>query len=462
MVKTHKVVHINDCSVNGYVKCPACRGSVPVNQKYCTCCGEYVNYKYNYNVLAKWDLDLFNNSLGDIKNGLVEYSKNISGDDKPGWNAYDLEYGRSVIPEPYTSYDHRYYEAPGVFIVCHSRMFEGGYGILDRYGNTILAARFDRIDILDSKGYFVVKKEGKVGVCALTRELIIPFEYDLIKPSSISNNNFFIVRKDNKYGMIDFGNLVVVPIEFDDVGEYSEGFIAIQKEKKWGYYCHKTKEIKIPFRFDKADKFKDGCAKVVLGGTELYIDENGFPTLPKGYGEKEVIENGRVVIRGIDGQIVRRRFFDPTIWRQDIRSYKVNDKEGAITPEGYFVISPEYDSLRVLESNLCVVKKDGKCGVITHKGYSVLPLEYSDVWVDEGLIRISGPNYPGRYSFVVSGYIDRNGNVIVPQEYMWLGHFQEGLCLYEGPRGQQCGIMDKFGNYVEYHPLSKDGKWQLA
>lgn len=458
-----------DNSLCGVVVCPACRARVPVEDKVCPECGQYVNYKHNLEVLAHWDLDLFNYAIKEIKDGFVRYGLSFDGIPVLGEeNYYSLETCRSVIPNRYMSCNIRYDKA-GVFVIHSEASWHSfNYGLLDKEGNEIIGPVCDEIQQINSQGHFIVKYQGKMGVVTIDNQNIIPIVYDSVKrASSLYNHEYYIVEKNGLFGMLDNRNEILVPIEFEGIGDYWYEPIAVCRNKKWGFFDSSTGSLVIPFKFDKASSFFGDCARVQIEDDAFFIDVEGYPTSPSSQEQrqgKEVIENGRVVVRDKNGEIVQKKVFDPKYEINGIKRHEVNGKYGAINPDGIFVIPPEYDELYILAGGLCPARKGDlyghNWGVISYDGSCVLPFNfYHQTWVFEGIIRIHAVKPSGR-GRVLQGYIDRFGNAIVPLEYESLSGFEEGLCWYETWDPKRFGIMDKFGNYVEYRPVIVNGQYK--
>lgn len=458
MIKTDRISHIETSPLTGFVRCPSCRASVRVDVKLCPHCGEIVNYSRNRELLLNWKVDLFNYRIDDIRDGLVSYRSPYVGDNYH--NFYSLDLHRNVIPEEFTSFDIRYYR-PGAFVL---NTWNNGkrckFGVLDKVGNVIISPICEDISDIDERGHFIVKYEERTGINNLLNQNVIPFEYDSIKRASLFDKDFFIVEKSGRYGMIDINNQFIVPLEFDSVGERGQGPIPVCREGKWGFYDQEEQQLVIPFKYSKAESFKGNCAKVYLHDTVLFIDAKGFPALPEDYGEKQEVIGRKLVIRDINGNVLKKQLFDPIQRGRNTWPYKVGEKEGLITFDGEFVIPPEYDELFMEESGLCAAKKNDKWGVLSSKGEIVLPFESLSTFISDGIIYHRGIKNPnGGWQLIQSGYVNRYGDTIIPFEYISLSAFHEGLCWYEGPKFNQYGIMDKFGNYIEYHGVVRNGNW---
>lgn len=462
MLKTERISHINEIPSSGFIKCPSCGALASVDDERCSHCGEIVDYRRNRERLLKWNLDLINFQMEEIKDGMVCYRSKYVGDNYR--NCYSLDKGANIISDEYSSFDLRYYRyypnSPGIFVISLWRQGIKQQGILDKNGEVIVSPVCDYIDYIEPRGIFIVKYKGKTGIITLSNENVVPIEYDSIKRATSFDKDYFVVEKSGKFGMVDYRNRMIVPIEFDGVGGYKGGPIPVCQDGKWGFFDPDSNSVIIPFKYDIAEPFKGACAKVRLGDTELYIDKGGYPSLPEHYGEKEVIENGRVVIKDEKGFHINKPIFDPVERRHTVWPYKVEDKEGAINSDGYFVIPPEYDDLFIENSGLCSAKIGERWGIISTDGKIVLPFEYLDALVCEGIIRIHGVSKTsGKWKLYGYGFVNRYGETIFPIQFTDASVFHEGLCWYERNIGKSYGIMDKFGNYVEYSAVVENGNY---
>ena len=86
-----------------------------------------------------------------------------------------------------------------------------------------------------------------------------------------------------------------------------------------------------------------------------------------------------------------------------------------------------------------IVDKKGKFGYIDKNGNEVIPCKYDDAWgLSEGL---AGVKINGKY-----GFIDKNGKEVIPCKYDSAYSFSEGLAYVQ--MNGKCGFIDKNGNEV--------------
>ena len=88
---------------------------------------------------------------------------------------------------------------------------------------------------------------------------------------------------------------------------------------------------------------------------------------------------------------------------------------------------------------LAKVELDGKWGYIDKDGNEVLPLKYDGIgYFNEGLVRVV---LNRKY-----GYIDKTGRVVIPCKYDWTGDFFKGVTRVQ--LNGKIGYIDKTGKEV--------------
>ena len=93
----------------------------------------------------------------------------------------------------------------------------------------------------------------------------------------------------------------------------------------------------------------------------------------------------------------------------------------------------------------------GKYGFIDKQGNTVIPCKYDNVWLfSEGL---AGVELNGKW-----GFIDKQGNTVLPFKYDWAGPFIEGLAAVK--LNGKYGFIDKQGNTVL--PFKYDYVWLFS
>lgn len=86
------------------------------------------------------------------------------------------------------------------------------YYAVNEKGKNVLKNKYDVLKIVpDDEMLYIAKKDSLFGVISSDEKIIIPFEYQEIKP----DNNIFKVKKDNKWRILDYSNNPIINIFSD-------------------------------------------------------------------------------------------------------------------------------------------------------------------------------------------------------------------------------------------------------
>jgi hypothetical protein len=194
----------------------------------------------------------------------------------------------------------------------------------------------------------------------------------------------------------------------------------------------------IPPRFDYADVFRNGLARVMVGvykegGKFGYINEKGEEIVSLRFDDAEYFAaNGLARVKANDKwgfinqrgeEIIPLRFdavedFAANGWAQ----VKANDKWGVINQKGEIVISLYFDELLGFAANgLAQAKIKNKWGFVNEKGEEIISPYFDVAWkfTANGLARVK---LNGKY-----GYINENGEVVIAPRFDDANDFANGL-----------------------------------
>lgn len=195
--------------------------------------------------------------------------------------------------------------------------------------------------------------------------------------------------------------------------------VAVQEEKKdsptpaasqpselwkWGY-MDPTGKLAISPRFDGAEPFSNGVARVIIDDRVGYINHKGeYVILP---------------------QFDIQQFFNGLDYFVEDRlplKLKAEGKIGYIDKTGEFIIPPQFEEVENFSNGRALVcsKKDeytDKCGYIDPWGKLVIPLQFRRAWTfHQGAAAVSLPSQGRRAAKYYEGVltmIDRQGNDLV-------------------------------------------------
>lgn len=336
------------------------------------------------------------------------------------------------------------------------------WGYIDDSGNWVIPPSFTYAGAFWDSGRAVVQEgEGQLfGVIDASGEYVVQPTFDNI--STRMNDDLLRVRVPERgWGYIDSSGAFVIEPQFDDARDFCDGFARVSSQietnvygnylyQLWGYIDTSGKRITEDI-FEEAYDFSEGlaCAK---HGTYNYIDTEGNVAI-RGYFDRVTsFSSGRAFVRqgGVQAS-------DP-IW-------------GMIDAEGNWVID-ESD----LGGEWFDISTGGDYKVYWNNGLTPVRLPDGTGYVyinkdGERVLPKSGVPYAYAYDFTFDGlaavrdaemrvgYIDLDGNWVIPPQYGWSGNssFHNGYAVVETDPGQTA-ILDISGNIL----ITLDGDIQYG
>lgn len=227
-----------------------------------------------------------------------------------------------------------------------------------------------------------------------------------------------------KYGFINEEGKEITPLKYDYANSFSEGIAKVCVNKKWGFINKNGKEI-TPIKYDTVYTCKSGVARVKLNGKYGLIDETGKEIMAIKYDNIGLFEYHVACVK-IDGKwgIINNKGIEITPLKYDymqktnaysILCLKNKDKitlvdENSLpieaNPEGYFNDNTSYFD----ESGIGKVCLNGKWGFIDKTGKEISAIKYDYVFFfSEGMARVLLNNK--------WGFINKSGNEVIPLIY---------------------------------------------
>ncbi len=235
----------------------------------------------------------------------------------------------------------------------------------------------------------------------------------------------------------------------------------------YGYISHDGVFVVEP-QFDYAYAFKEGRARVFRGtlndwgtpkdGQYAFIDSAGDTVIPFIYEKAEDFKNGLAVVKmngkyGVidtDGRtVIDFRYDGISISRDRVLAFTGSAKEGrsfdVFSAEGKTLFSLSCKSLSYYDG--CYgAYNEGKCALAAETGSLIT--DY--VW--DGIVAVGEEGILGFKSGEKYGYIDRNGQVLIPAQYDEVGLFADGKALVK--KDGRYSLIDEAGNTLaEYRAV---------
>lgn len=301
------------------------------------------------------------------------------------------------------------------------------WGFLDKNGDVKIQFKYEKIDLLNDS-VFKGMINGKWGVLKYDETPIFEMKYDAIVFKLLQNENdpsllylndklavansknelvtdfifngysfsgirYFefpqlgkylkLVKAGKKYGLINYETgETIIPFKYEKLGEISENLLCAELNDKYGYIDLKNRVV-IPFRFDDAENFSEGLARV---GVYKGSYETMFGSLQyKLYGF--IDKTGEFIIAPKFPDPLFNPLYEPekdefhcglAVMGKRTDNNMYANKFGYIDRTGHWVIEPIYDGAGGFIHNRAIVKKHGKYGCIDNKGEVIIDIQYDD------------------------------------------------------------------------------------
>lgn len=242
----------------------------------------------------------------------------------------------------------------------------------------------DRCRIKTNGGYGVIDGKGKT---------VLPNEYASIEKDG---NSRYIVKKGNLYGLMSVAGAPIMPCEFESI-KNSNGYLLCKREGLWGIYTGSFEEL-YPCQYQNVEfcSINGRLALLTkLKGLWGVIDfKNGQPLLPNNYTSIEpyaltktesvfkVVKDAKCGLYSDKGVVILPCDFNSVALETSIvgSSYLVADQDGTkglFTIQGFPIIRPgHYTGFNYRNTYFEVQDASGHLGALTLFGYELIPCKY--------------------------------------------------------------------------------------
>ena len=284
---------------------------------------------------------------------------------------------------------------------------------------------YQRVLKMDDGG-FIVKINDKCGCLDKDYNPTLPCIYDNI---SLFSNSRALVERDSKYGYLDESLQEVIPCIYEYATEFVEGKAWVVKGDKWGLIDLNGVQV-MPFIYDNVGPFSRGIAWVKNNIINAVVNQKGEIIKDCDYEGVTVFRLGHAIVRG-------------------------SDNKRGIIDESYEVVVPlKYDSIDLVPDGYIYELRNGAEVIekkyVSYDGSTNIPASqyYHEVSEEERLeqYRIEGErinSLKGQYDSICHfceglskvrkdgkyGFIDADGNVVIPLKYSVAKNYSEGLAV---------------------------------
>lgn len=299
------------------------------------------------------------------------------------------------------------------------------YGYIDKMGNEVIPCIYDFTEGYDvdfHEGLALVRKGDKFFFINREGKEAFPFNYET---ASVFSEGIAVVWKGGKCGYINKeGNEIIIPTDKFYGEDFSDGLAAVQKNGKYGY-IDKKGNLVIPMQYeyhgengDNLPNFSEGLAMLWKNNKCGYIDAKGNEVISCKYEVAYDFNEGVAVVHNGNG------------W-------------GYIDKNGEEIIPCSFDAADSFSEGHAVVWKGGKSFFINKKGEKVFSGSY-DAMLFCGFYGGLAQVKRGRDNESLIGFIDINGEEVIPCIYDNCSNFSEGLAVVK--KDDIYGYVDKMGN----------------
>ncbi len=315
----------------------------------------------------------------------------------------------------------------GLIVVKYGRK----YGFETLNGRRIIPAKFDYAENF-SEGLALVKNNPK--------KMYVTKEGKLVDPAKADKKN---IRYDLGYGhsgapvektkwncaYIDYSGDIVLNLDsYDDAGSFVNGKARVVKNDKYNFINKKGKLI------GNWHSFVDNYHAKFENGKFGFIDKNGNTVIPYKFDYAEDFKNGIAKVRigdrktgkyayiNLKGQYKTKLYQNLTDFKNNIAYAENNNKYVLIDTSGK-EISLWYDKIFPFHEGMAKVEKNGKYTFINIKG------KQFDKWFDN-----AGNFVAGRAKIEIKGkwgFVDKNGEIVVKPIYDNVWNYYNNIAKIE-------------------------------
>ncbi|HEV2830395.1 MAG TPA: WG repeat-containing protein, partial [Hanamia sp.] len=275
-------------------------------------------------------------------------------------------------------------------------------GFKDQNGNIVIPARYsDTYPFRNGYAKVAVFNENierQYGFIDKTGKEIIPLKYTYLADEF--SEGMLAAEKNKKWGFINAKNETVIPFVYQYARNFSEGLAAVRSKDKWGFITSNN-NVKIPFMYNEVKSFKEARCAVSLYDKWGFINEVGTQLIPFKYDEvgyggfsgglTGVKQFDKWAVINADGkaltafkyQSVESSYYNPSlsIIKVGIMPTQSSYVYGVVDSKGTEIIPLKYSGIDIYDYNVIVAKMNGKSGVLNIKNKEMLPFEYSGIYM---------------------------------------------------------------------------------
>ncbi len=327
---------------------------------------------------------------------------------------------------------------------------KGKYGMINRKNQVVIPFQYD--DMLDDviHGFACFKKGKKWGIINRKGKVSVPFEYaEIAKPrvfgewpgtdpystewlteGSLQKINF-LAKKEGQYGIISGDGDIVLPFDYQEIRPTSSDCnLVLRKNNKYAVYiCYSPGRSQ--FRYDTVEFLRSNLLLVSANGKKGLAGHEDQAVLPLEYEDIIYLERnyyafkkaGKYGLLSLDNWDSKMTVILPNeydaIGPSSIRYGNIvkNGKSGLFDYfSGKIVLRPAFASVSVSNSGQFIVKNNGRYGLCAASGKEIILPVYDHLVAIPELRAVVDKVYLVRKG-PKTGLIDSTGIVLAPARF---------------------------------------------
>lgn len=205
-------------------------------------------------------------------------------------------------------------------------------------------------------------------------------------------------------GVIDAKGKEIVECKYYNIHHSCDGMLWFYNDSKFGYFNTKGEVVVEPGKYDDANDFSCGVARVKKNGKYGYINTKGEEVIPLNFDScRDFSENLALVY--------------------------ANGKYGFIDLKGNFVIAPSYGDAEDFSCGVAIVSKSGTDYVINTKGEIIYTADKNVEFLDFCFVDNLIPVIKKQGRALSTGYINTKGEEAIPFDLQFAMPFEDGVAI---------------------------------
>lgn len=205
-------------------------------------------------------------------------------------------------------------------------------------------------------------------------------------------------------GVIDAKGKEIVECKYYNIYHSCDGMLLFYNDSKYGYFNTKGEVVVEPGKYDDANHFSCGVARVKKNGKYGYINTKGEEVIPLNFDScRDFSENlARVYAKG---------------------------KYGFINLKGDFVIVPSYSDAEDFSCGVALVSKSGTEYVIDVEGNIIYTADKNTEFLDCEFVENLIPVIKKQGRTLSTGYLNTKGEEAIPFDFQYAMPFEDGVAI---------------------------------